>query len=97
MARAKRQGPKKKELMVRLDPDKWELARAVSRVTDTPLQQLFEPVINDWLREEWEEHPAIEAFERSKRLARGAEDSARAGQGNRPGRPRRRKAADGAS
>lgn len=65
MARPKRE-QLKKEVMVRLEPEVYELAEAVKALTRQSFQSMLEPVITKWLRQEWADEPAVETFLRSR-------------------------------
>jgi hypothetical protein len=73
MPRPKREGARRKEVLIRLEPEVYELARAVSAVTRRTFQGMLEPVITQWLQERWGSHQAIDAYFESCRLAQTSE------------------------
>ncbi|MBL8777061.1 MAG: hypothetical protein JNK12_14050 [Acidimicrobiales bacterium] len=74
MVRPRRQGPKKKEVMIRLEPSRYRLLKAASSVSGTSIQALVEPLIDNWLNERWEGSEAIAKFYEAQRLV--GEDAA---------------------
>jgi hypothetical protein len=77
MPRPKREGARRKEVLIRLEPEVYELARAVSAVTRRTFQGMLEPVITQWLQERWGSHQAIDAAQTSEtedRRAGGKEE-----------------------
>lgn len=84
MPRQKRDGPRKREVLIRLEPALFEVAHAAKAVTGKSLQELLEPVVSDWLEREWREHPAITSFFESRRLLESTDKSGEAPLRSRP-------------
>jgi hypothetical protein len=59
MGRPAREGPKKKEVLIRIDPDEHNLLRAVSVAADSSIQALLEPVLLRWLAD-WQDNEAVQ-------------------------------------